>query len=355
MMLWLLFSVLFAALAAVGRQAVVIARFRPGLWLFPNWRWLQPVLTGISVLLAIPGGFLGPPGLRLVALALIALLNGFAFFFDMSFFFPEVRAVRRAPAEAAGISPDAGVLGLVLGGTPAAYPIEAVLMPRHIVHDTIAGHPVLVSYCALCRSALAFCAAVDGQRLYFKVVGVWRRNMIMLDIQTRSLWQQATGACIFGTYLGRNLALLPSENTTWKNWHNKHPDSEAAVEFAEARRGLLSREGMLAGLKAVTSRVMLPGMTDLRGLPPRETVFGVVVNGQSRAYPQSRLADGETFTDFVGGVEICLRVDERADSLSVVRADTGKPIPVEKHWWLGWKEFHPGTAIWQARSPDKPG
>lgn len=344
-MVWLGIALFFALLAGLGRQIIVFTRFSPGLRLFSLWHWLRFVLVGGSLLFAIPGAIQAASGLRVPLLGMILFLNGFAFFFEMSFFFPEVKAVRRGEGHA--LPPDTQVLGIVVEETPAAYPIEDIVMPRHIVHDTIEGHPVLISYCALCRSALAFSAVIDEQSLYFKVAGVWRRNMIMTDVQTRSIWQQATGECIFGRYQGRQLALLPSENTTWKRWQRKYPDSEVAVEFDEARRGLLSRDRMLAALKAVTSRVVLPGMTDLRGLPRRETVFGVVVNGQARAYARSRLTNGRVFVDHVAGVALTLTYDGEADSLSVVRRDTGEAVPVEKHWWLGWKEFHPETEIWQ--------
>jgi hypothetical protein len=353
-MTFLIFSLSFAILAGLGRQIIVFTRIKPGLWLFSNWHWVRPVLAGISVSLAIPGIFQTTYGLRWALLVVIAFLNGFSFFFDMPFFFPEVKQVRRAPGETTSFPLATQVLGLVVREVPVAYPIEEMVMPRHIVHDTIQGQPVLISYCALCRSALAFSAEIDNQELYFKVAGVWRRNMIMIDVQTRSIWQQATGDCIFGKYQGRQLSVLPSENTIWKSWHKKHQKTEAAIAFKEARKGLMSSEKMLAALKLVTSRVVLPGLTDLKGLPKRETVFGVVVNGQSKAYPKSNLDDGQEFLDRVGEVEIKLLYDGEADQLLAMHQTTGASIPVEKHWWLGWKEFHPYTEIWQRSDLEKP-
>lgn len=348
----LLFSLFFAILAGLGRQIVVFTRLEPGLWLFSNWHWARPTLVSISVLLAIPGAIFSTSGFRLVPLVMITLLNAFSFFFDMPFFFPEVKRVQRVLGNESSLTPATQVLGLEVDGVTVAYPIEEMVMPRHIVHDTIQGHPVLISYCALCRSALAFSAKIYNRELYFKVAGVWRRNMIMMDIQTRSIWQQATGSCIFGEYQGRQLTLLPSENSTWKIWQNKHQNTEIASEFDEARRGLMSRQKMLAGLKFVTSRVILPGLTDLSGLPKRETVFGVVVNGQSKAYPESGLSDIQIFSDQVGGIEINLIYDAEAEHFLATRTDTGESIPVEKHWWLGWKEFHPETEIWQRNNLD---
>ncbi len=285
--------------------------------------------------------------MRLVLLVVIVLLNGFSYFFNMKFFFPEVIAIQREPGEAESFPPDTQVLGLTVGDVPVAYPILEMVMPRHIVHDTISGQPILVSYCALCRSALAFAAEHDNRTLYFEVAGVWRRNMIMVDVQTHSVWQQATGKCIFGEYKGSQLEVLLADNTIWKRWLDKHQNTEAAIEFTEARKGLSSREKMLAGLKMVTTKVMLPGFTNLDGLPKREIVFGVVVNGHAKAYPKSDLTDAVSFADRVGEVELTLVYDDQAEQLQAMRSETDESILVEKHWWLGWKEFHPNTEIWQ--------
>lgn len=340
-------SLILAIAAGLGRQIAVFGRIEKGLWLFSNWHWLRIVLTVASITLAVLAYINAPPELGWGVLPIVAFLNGFAYFFDMPFFFPEVKQLKRIPGNRAEIDSNTEVIGVTLGQTSVAYPIDAIVMPRHIVHDTIEGTAVLVSYCALCRSALAFKAEMESQKLYFQVAGVWRRNMIVVDEPTKSIWQQATGECIYGKNKGKQLELLSGENTIWQSWQKKHPHSEYASEFIEARRGLMSREKMLAALKAVSLKVGVPGVNDLRGLPKRETVFGITVNGSSKAYPISKLATGMRFSDRIGNQEIVLEYDSEARYLSASEKATGKPILVEKHWWLGWKEFHPNTEIWE--------
>ncbi len=346
-MILIYLALLLALIAGLGRQIAVFGKIEKGLWLFANWQRLRLVLTLLSVTLAVAGYLLAAPAAGWGWLLAIALLDAFAYFFDMPFFFPEVRELRRVAGSRAEIDGDTQVIGVQVGETAVAYPIEEIVMPRHIVHDTIEGTPILVSYCALCRTALTFRAEVEGERLYFKVAGVWRRNMIMIDDQTGSIWQQATGECLHGKYEGQSLELLSGENTVWRSWQEKHPDSEYADEFTEARRGLMSREGMLAGLKSVPLKAGVPGMTDLTGLQKRETVFGVTVNGRSKAYPLSELEPGLRFRDRVGGEALLLEYDADAEYLTAVKEESGKPLIVEKHWWLGWKEFHPETEVWR--------
>jgi hypothetical protein len=346
-MILIYLSLLLALIAGLGRQIAVFGRIERGLWLFANWQRLRIALTLLSITLAIAGYLMAAPAVAWVWLLIIALLNAFAYFFDMPFFFPEVRELRRVPGSRAEIDGDTQVIGVQVGETAVAYPIEEIVMPRHIVHDTIEGTPILVSYCALCRTALIFRAEVEGERLYFKVAGVWRRNMIMIDDQTGSIWQQATGECLHGEYEGQSLELLSGENSVWRSWQRKHPDSEYANEFTEARRGLMSRKRMLAGLKSVPLKAGVPGMTDLTGLPKRETVFGITVNGRSKAYPLSELEPEMRFRDRVGGEVLRLEYDAGAEYLSALKDESGEPLIVEKHWWLGWKEFHPETEIWR--------
>lgn len=347
-MILLYTSLVFSLITGLGRQTVVFGRIKKGLWLFSHWYWIRNILTLTSLALAVTGYIYSPSNSVWWLLLSILFLNGFAYFFDMPFFFPEIKQVQRIPHSEADIRGATEVIGVTVGyNTSVAYPINEIVMPRHLVHDTVAGTPLLVTYCALCRSALVFKAEIDNQPLCFKVAAVWRRNMIIIDNQTKSIWQQTTGECIYGKYKGQRLELVSGESTIWDNWQKKHPYSEYAYEFVEARRGLMSRTTMLALLHIVTSRVSVPGITDLSGLPKRETVFGIAIDGISKAYPISELHLGIQFLDRVANVELLLEYDGDGRYLSAVRNDTGEPIIVEKHWWLGWKEFHPDTEIWQ--------
>jgi hypothetical protein len=346
-MLLLSLSLILAITAGLGRQLTVFGKFEKGLWLFSNWYWLRILLTSISIILAFVGYNYVQSNIGLVVVIIVVLLNAFSYFFEMPFFFPEVKQVKRIPATQVNISGDTKIIGVTVEPKSVAYPINEIVMPRHIVHDRIEETKVLISYCALCRSALAFKAEVDNQELYFKVAGVWRRNMIIIDSQSRSLWQQATGECIFGKHKGKQLELLSGENTSWESWEEKHPQSEYASQFTEARAGLMSREKMLAALKTVSSKVGVPGFTDLKGLPKRETVFGITIEGVSKAYPLSELKPGARFSDSVGEIELELFYDGKGEYLSASESSTKKSINVEKHWWLGWKEFHPNTKIWR--------
>lgn len=136
--MWLLLlSLIVAIVAGLGRQIAVFAKVKKGLWLFSNWRRLRLVLTSVSMVLAVAGYLIAPSGGGLALFLLIIFLNAFSYFFEMPFFFPEVNQVERIPAAQTAVAADTEVIGISVGDTSVAYPINEIVMPRHIVHDTI--------------------------------------------------------------------------------------------------------------------------------------------------------------------------------------------------------------------------
>ena len=339
-------SLLIAVIIAFGRQVAAFGKVKKALWFFPNYEIKRVWFALLSILFGVLAFLFYDINAAVLALLIIALvLLLLSFVFDFKYIFPEVKEVERSLGKELEINPKTGVIGVLNKGTAVAYPLDVVI-PRHIINDKIIDLNIVVSYCAICRSALVFNAEIDGQALYFKVAAVWRRNMVMIDDQTKSLWQQATGVCIYGRHKGKKLELLSGENTNWNAWVNKYPDSEYANKCIEARKGYLTREGMSRGLNYITPKVTPPGYTDLKGLPIRETVFGLSYKGISRAYPISELEGLTTFTDYFNNEKLDFTYDKSSEYLTVV-TELEKQIIVEKYWWLGWKEFHPETEIWK--------
>lgn len=53
------------------------------------------------------------------------------------------------------------------------------------------------------------------------------------------------------------------------------------------------------------------------------------------------------FRDIYHEAVIQLKYDKESEYLSAIDTQSQKSLIVEKHWWLGWKEFHPDTKIWK--------
>lgn len=232
-------------------------------------------------------------------------------------------------------------------GNAICYSLNEMIKPRHILNDTFQSKPILVSYCMACRSAMVYNPVVNKQRLHFDVLGVYRRNMVMMDRETGTVWQQGTGEAIFGQLKGEQLEILPYQQTTIKEWLMQYPDTFIAKESEDVKDGIFPKERLMKMMK-ITEKLVAPGKTNLEGLPLREPILGIELNGYSKAYPITELKKNSEFLDRVGDTELRVKYDTQSNFISISETQSGKVIPTQSHWWFGWKEFHPKTEIWKA-------
>jgi len=116
----------------------------------------------------------------------------------------------RPAGEITSIGAKEPVIRVQVGGETRAYPLR-VLIWHEIVNDTIAGQPVLVTYCPLCNAAIVFKRKVKDQPVEFGTSGLLRHSdLVMYDRLTESWWQQFTGEAIAGEMAGQTLEMIPS-------------------------------------------------------------------------------------------------------------------------------------------------
>lgn len=117
------------------------------------------------------------------------------------------------------------VIGVELNGVAKAYPVQIVGY-HHKVRDTIAGKPLIITYCTACRSGRVYSAEVDGQPDHFKLVGMNKNNSVFEDKTTGSWWQQETGVAIAGPMKDSSLHEIPSRQVTLSSWLKDHPKTK---------------------------------------------------------------------------------------------------------------------------------
>ena len=67
---------------------------------------------------------------------------------------------------------------------------------------------------------------VEGQKLTFVVSGkLWNRSLIMMDVETETLWSHLLGRGMAGQHKGKLLETIPSDITTWSTWKGEHPST----------------------------------------------------------------------------------------------------------------------------------
>ncbi len=123
------------------------------------------------------------------------------------------------------------IIGVTVNGASRAYPINMMCRPsREIVTDTLGGKRIAVTWCHLCHNSLVFLAEQDGKPLTFVVSGMlWKSNLVMQDLETKSLWSHMLGRCMKGELKGTKLETVPCEITTWNDWISRHPNTTSLL------------------------------------------------------------------------------------------------------------------------------
>lgn len=196
-----------------------------------------------------------------------------------------------------------------------------------------------------------YATTVNNRPLTFEVWGVWRRNMIIRDRETGSIWQHATGECIVGPLKGSVLQPVGGEMVRWGTWREEYSATQVAVEPEKPVIGLLPNEQMLK-LFRITKWFATPGIMakgDNR-LPLHEMIIGIKIGKQSRAYPLTVLREQQIIHDTLGGEPVTISYDHTGDSVrAVIGTDdkSGVTIGISRQWWLGWSEFEPETDVYK--------
>ena len=78
------------------------------------------------------------------------------------------------------------VLAITYKGVTRVYPLQ-IMVWHEIVNDTIAGDPILITYCPLCGSGIAFEGRINGEEVEFGTSGkLYNSNLVMYDRKTDS-------------------------------------------------------------------------------------------------------------------------------------------------------------------------
>lgn len=258
---------------------------------------------------------------------------------------PAILSPRFVPAAAATFLQDTDrVLGLSVAGEARAYPIK-ILNWHEIVNDTFDGKPVVVTYCPLCGTGIAFDADFQGRRHTYGVSGLlYESDLLMYDHQTESLWSQIRMEAVAGPMTGQHLTPLFLNHTTWADWRAHHPStgvlSTATGSFRNYDRdpyiGYVDQPDLFFDVAHVDSRY-----------PPKEWVVGIEIEGVSKAYPfiQLKKVDSPIRDQFNGRV-ITIEFNGQARSASVMD-EAGKPLPAVMGFWFAWSTFHPDTHVYK--------
>lgn len=260
------------------------------------------------------------------------------------------------------------VLGVQYQGIAKAYPIRFIGY-HHQVLDTIAGKPILVTYCTVCRTGRVYEPIVNGKQETFRLVGMDHFNAMLEDVTTKSWWRQATGEAVTGSLKGHRLPEVFSQQASLHEWVKLYPNTL----IMQADSFFIEDYGKTTDYETGKSRKDLTG-TDSLSWKPKSWVVGVKVGSHTKAYDWNRLRDEHLIHDMIQSTPVLVLMQkdtvnfsafERPDSstrftmqdnvltsglyhytLSGIGIDTSfnlKPLPAYQEFWHSWKFFNPGT------------
>ncbi len=301
-----------------------------------------------------------------LAVAAIAYAFNFVMAADAMFRMP-TRLVM-ATAEGNAVDLDRLVVGVEVEGEARAYPLQFIGY-HHQVRDSIAGRPVLVTYCTVCRTGRVFDPRVDGAVEAFRLVGMDHFNAMLEDRTTGSWWRQANGEAVTGPRKGTVLTELPSRQVTLRRWLALYPQSR----IMQPDPAFASQYAKDFAFERGTSRSRLTG-TDPRSWQDKSWVVGLRIGDAPRAYDWNALLAAGAINDTLGGRPVVVAV--AGDSVSFyafVRPDTATRFAVDgdslrgaggafafngkgpsgtlealvasQEFWHSWRTFHPRTTV----------
>jgi hypothetical protein len=263
-----------------------------------RYRRTLPIAGALAGLAMLSRGRSGRAHRR-VARSVGSVLGGMAalspLVYDPFLFSPRRTRTRVRPATETGDvfeGDDTEVLGVLLDGEARAYPARKAARP-HFIADTLAGQPLVISYCGLTNSAIAYRAG-DGLARELPVVSAPNNNILYWDEATGSLVQQLRPERVHGEAAGEPLRTLPVVYTTWGAWRRLAPDTTIADTAWESKRDhLISRV-----MRAIHMRIRVtdePFLAVAGGMDetvhPKAQVLALSHQGDSHAYTRGFLRE----------------------------------------------------------------
>ncbi|MCI0517240.1 MAG: DUF3179 domain-containing protein [Woeseiaceae bacterium] len=249
--------------------------------------------------------------------------------------------------KAAFLDPEDRVLGVSINGISKAYPVK-ILNFHEIVNDTIGGQSIVVTYCPLCGSGMAFASKIGNSPMTFGVSGLlYNSDVLLYDRQTESLWSQLRRQAISGPMKGEMLESLPVTHTTWRDWRARRPDSRVLSTKTGHERNYNVNPYPGYGQDG---RLYFPVAVEDHRYPRKAIVMGLEIDGRFKAYPFAELSRGPGRIDdeFQGRfIEI---VFDDANQTASAWGEDGAELPTVQAFWFAWFAFHPDTEVYRNRA-----
>ena len=370
----------------VGSAAVYMALLKPFpvQWLYYHYFVRKPVVWAIAggsvayvTWLSLEAGSF--PMAAAVPLALIALAVVLTYRMHQESAFPAVDfpAMSDNPL-LLPLADDTHLAVIEHGDVTKAYPLDYVIH-HHIINDSFEDRTIALTYCAMCRSIIAF----DVTQIGPLFVGSFKdANMIVADKRTSTFFQQATFKSIIGRLHPHTLTMIPFQILPWGEIRRGEQLPQVCqVTDDDFREFQLPIPGVWKRIMASEATPGLPSRFRDKSFPARTRVVGVIdsLANPRVAYLKRELVQrgvvkndalniflvalGDTVNAFKGSVlsrSVQLTIST-SGGLSDAHSGTtwdarGKyksgsimsdlqKLAISDEYWFSWKAFHPNSEL----------
>jgi hypothetical protein len=244
------------------------------------------------------------------------------------------------------------ILGIYRNGIAKAYPIK-IMNWHEIVNDHFNDEAIVVTYCPLCGSGVAYKATIKNVKRTFGVSGLlYNSDVLLFDRQSESLWSQIKNQAVSGSLKGEKLTPVILEHTSWENWKKQYENTLVLSTETGYQRDY-SRDPYIGYEKK--KETYFPINNKDERFHPKETVLGLEIDGKFKAYPFSELkkvkgAIRDNFNQQNNQIEF----DKKHKSASI-KNERGKKIPSVTLFWFAWIAFHPDSEVFIEKKYKKDG
>jgi len=235
------------------------------------------------------------------------------------------------------------VVGIIINGEAKAYPIR-ILNWHEVVNDQVSGQKVVVTWCPLTHSAIAFDREINGNTLEFGVSGLlYNSNVVMYDRLSNGLWSQLKMEGLTGKFAGNHLDIVPSQVSSWRNWRDRYP--QTLVLSNKTGHGRDYSRDPYADYHTSKQTMFPAGILDER-LQPKSLVVGIKIEDIPKAYSLEKIARSrEPYFDQVGDSTIMIQA---LNGGAVEVSDkNGNSVPSVVAYWFAWSAFNKDTLIYE--------
>jgi len=195
------------------------------------------------------------------------------------------------------------VIGVSINGESKAYPME-IIGYHHQVRDSIAGKPIMVTYCTVCRTGRVYSPIVDGEPETFRLVGMDHYNAMFEDSRTKSWWRQVNGEAIVGDLKGKQLEEIPSQQMTLGAWIAAYPDTK----IMQRDEAFIAKYDSLALYDEGKMKGRLESKDSL-SWKEKSWVIGVQTSNHAKAYDWIETLKARVVNDTIGAQPVVVAIE----------------------------------------------